>query len=81
MKVGHHPDRVPPAEVVVSGDRGRQPGAARRAQAGQAVLHRGDLLAGSAAQRLIAVAGTHGKTTTAGMAAHALAACGRDPRS
>ncbi len=48
--------------------------------AGAAVLHRGDLLAElSRLKRTIAVSGTHGKTTTASMAAHILLACGRDP--
>jgi UDP-N-acetylmuramate--alanine ligase len=47
---------------------------------GQRVLHRGELLAELCAlRRLIAVAGTHGKTTTTGMIAHALAAAGADP--
>ena len=41
------------------------------------VHHRGELLAEAAAmRRVIAVAGTHGKTTTTAMTAHALAACG-----
>jgi UDP-N-acetylmuramate--alanine ligase len=44
------------------------------------VLHRARLLAQvGALRRLIAVAGTHGKTTTAAMTAHCLAACGLDP--
>ena len=42
--------------------------------------HRGELLAELAAlKRCIAVAGTHGKTTTASMAAHALLRCDMDP--
>ena len=82
VKVGHHPDRVPPAaEVVVSTAIAADNPELRAAhERGQAVLHRGDLLAEAARlKRSIAVAGTHGKTTTAGMAAHVLAACGRDP--
>ena len=48
--------------------------------AGAAVLHRGDLLGElSRLKRTIAVAGTHGKTTTASMAALALLRCGREP--
>jgi UDP-N-acetylmuramate--alanine ligase len=44
------------------------------------VIHRGDLLAEAAAlKRSIAVSGTHGKTTTAAMAAHILTRAGRDP--
>ena len=47
---------------------------------GQRVMHRGELLAELCElKRLIAVAGTHGKTTTAGMLAHALGAIGGDP--
>jgi UDP-N-acetylmuramate--alanine ligase len=44
------------------------------------VTHRGALLGEvSRLKRAITVAGTHGKTTTSGMAAHALSAAGRDP--
>ena len=44
------------------------------------VIHRGELLGEvSRLKRAIAVAGTHGKTTTCGMAAHALSETGRDP--
>jgi UDP-N-acetylmuramate--alanine ligase len=43
-------------------------------------LHRADLLAQIAAlKRCLAVTGTHGKTTTAAMAVHALRGCGLDP--
>ena len=71
----------PDAEVVVStaiGDDNPELAAAR--ERGQAVLHRGDLLGEvSRLKRTVAVSGTHGKTTTASMAAHALRECGRDP--
>ena len=44
------------------------------------VIHRGELLAEvSKLKRCLAVAGTHGKTTTASMIAHALVTCGREP--
>ncbi len=44
------------------------------------MLHRGDLLGElSRLKRTIAVAGTHGKTTTASMTALALLECGREP--
>ena len=47
---------------------------------GQTVLHRSELLAElCAAKRLIAVAGAHGKTSTSGMLAHALASAGAEP--
>ena len=50
------------------------------ARPGARVLHRGELLGEvSRLKRSIAVGGTHGKTTTAAMAAHALRECGRDP--
>ena len=62
-------------------DRRRQPRArASAASAASGCIHRGELLAElCATKRLIAVAGTHGKTTTAGMLAHALRAIGADP--
>jgi UDP-N-acetylmuramate--alanine ligase len=48
--------------------------------AGATILHRGDLLGElSQMKRTIAVGGTHGKTTTAAMAAHALREAGRAP--
>jgi UDP-N-acetylmuramate--alanine ligase len=44
------------------------------------VLHRGDLLGEvSRLKPCVAVAGTHGKTTTASMAAHVLVSAGMDP--
>ena len=47
---------------------------------GARVLHRGDLLGElSRLKRTIAVSGTHGKTTTAAMAAHVLREAGREP--
>ena len=80
--IGHDASNLPEgAEVVVStaiGDDNPELSAAR--DAGAAVLHRGDLLAeASRLTRTIAIAGTHGKTTTASMAAHVLVELGRDP--
>jgi UDP-N-acetylmuramate--alanine ligase len=80
--IGHDAGNVPEgAEVVVSTAIGADnPELVRARESGAPELHRGDLLAEAARlKRCIAVAGTHGKTTTAGMAAHALVACGRDP--
>jgi UDP-N-acetylmuramate--alanine ligase len=80
--IGHDPDAVPAdAEVVVSTAIGDDnPELARARERGQRVVHRGELLAELCAERrLIAVAGTHGKTTTAGMLTHALRAIGADP--
>jgi UDP-N-acetylmuramate--alanine ligase len=49
-------------------------------EAGSAVLHRGALLGEvSRLKPCVAVAGTHGKTTTASMAAHVLVSLGLDP--
>jgi UDP-N-acetylmuramate--alanine ligase len=80
--IGHDPANLPTgAEVVVSTaipDDNPELAAARAS--GAAVLHRGDLLGElSRMKRTIAVAGTHGKTTTASMAALVLRECGRDP--
>jgi UDP-N-acetylmuramate--alanine ligase len=52
----------------------------RAAELGLRQIRRGDLLAELASlKRCIAVAGAHGKTTTAAMIAHVLAACGYRP--
>ena len=56
------------------------PNGNRRVSEGLRVLHRGELLAELCAEkRLIAVAGTHGKTTTTAMLVWALRALGADP--
>jgi UDP-N-acetylmuramate--alanine ligase len=81
-RVGHDADAVPPdAEVVVSTAVGEDnPELARARERGQPVIHRGELLAELCAEkRLLAIAGTHGKTTTAGMLVHVLRAIGADP--
>jgi len=80
--IGHDAENVPPgAEVVVSTaipDDNPELAAAR--DGGATVLHRGDLLAElSRMKRTIAVGGTHGKTTSASMAALALLESGREP--
>jgi UDP-N-acetylmuramate--alanine ligase len=80
--IGHDVANLPPgAEVVVStaiDDDNPELAAARAA--GATILHRSDLLAEvSRLRRCIAIAGTHGKTTTACMAAHALIEAGRSP--
>ena len=80
--IGHDAANVPDgAEVVVStaiGDDNPELAAAR--ERGATVVHRGDLLGElTRLRRTIAVAGTHGKTTTASMAAHVLVEAGRDP--
>jgi len=81
-RIGHDAKHLPAgAEVVVSTaipDDNPELRAAR--ERGASVLHRGDLLGEvSRLKRSIAIGGTHGKTTTAGMAAHVLLETGRDP--
>src|SRR5215208_6759241 len=80
--IGHDTANVPEgAEVVVSTAIGEDnPELARARALDAAVLHRGDLLGEvTRLRRTIAIAGTHGKTTTASMAAHVLVETGRDP--
>jgi UDP-N-acetylmuramate--alanine ligase len=80
--IGHAAANVPGgAEVVVSTAIPEDnPELARAREFGATVLHRGDLLGElSRMKRTIAVSGTHGKTTTASMAALALIETGRDP--
>ena len=80
--VGHDADQVPAdAEVIVSTAIAEDnPELARARERGQTVLHRGELLAELCAKRrLLAIAGTHGKTTTAAMCIHALRETGADP--
>ncbi|HEX6782689.1 MAG TPA: Mur ligase domain-containing protein [Solirubrobacterales bacterium] len=80
--VGHDAENLPEgAEVVVStaiaADNPELELARRR---GAEPIHRGQLLAELCAEkRLIAIAGTHGKTTTTAMTAWALRAIGADP--
>jgi UDP-N-acetylmuramate--alanine ligase len=80
--IGHDEANLPEdAEVVVStaiNDDNPELALARKRR--QAVLHRGELLAELCAERrLLAVAGTHGKTTTTAMAVWAMRAGGADP--
>jgi UDP-N-acetylmuramate--alanine ligase len=80
--LGHDADQVPPdAEVVVStAVQEDNPELARARERDQRVIHRGELLAELCERRrLLAIAGTHGKTTTAAMCIWALRATGADP--
>ena len=80
--VGHDAANLPEgAEVVVSTAIAEDnPELAAARKRGLAVRHRGELLAELCAEkRLIAVAGTHGKTTTTAMLVWALRALGADP--
>jgi UDP-N-acetylmuramate--alanine ligase len=80
--IGHDAANLPEgAEVVVStaiGDGNPELSLARERD--QKVIHRGELLAELCAEkRLIAIAGTHGKTTTTSMTVWALRGLGEDP--
>ena len=80
--IGHGAKNVPEqAEVVVSTAIPEDnPELATARERGQTVLHRGDLLGEvTRLRRTIAVAGTHGKTTTSSMAAHVLLESGLEP--
>ena len=80
--VGHDAENLPKgAEVVVSTAIGPDnPELALARERGIEPIHRGALLAEICAEkRLIAVAGTHGKTTTTAMLVWALRALGADP--
>jgi UDP-N-acetylmuramate--alanine ligase len=80
--VGHKAANLPEgAEVIVSTAIGEDnPELSLARERGQQVTHRGELLARLCAEkRLIAVAGTHGKTTTTAMIVWALRAIGADP--
>jgi UDP-N-acetylmuramate--alanine ligase len=80
--IGHDAANLPDgAEVVVStaiNDSNPELELAR--ERGLTVIHRGELLAELCAEkRLIAIAGTHGKTTTTAMTVWALRGLGEDP--
>jgi UDP-N-acetylmuramate--alanine ligase len=80
--IGHDAANLPGgAEVVVSTAIGADnPELALARERGIEPIHRGALLAELCAEkRLIAIAGTHGKTTTTAMAVWALRAIGADP--
>jgi UDP-N-acetylmuramate--alanine ligase len=81
-RLGHDADQVPPgAEVVVSTAVPEDnPELLRARERGQTVIHRGELLAELCSKRrLLAIAGTHGKTTTTAMCVWALREIGADP--
>jgi len=80
--LGHSAVNLPDgAELIVSTAIAEDnPELARGREEGRRVLHRADLLAElTKLKRSIAISGTHGKTTTAAMAAHVLLRCGREP--
>ncbi len=80
--VGHEASHVDPDSVVVVSTAIREdnPELAIARTRGQLVIHRSQALALAATgMRFVGVAGAHGKTSTSGMLAIALAACGLDP--
>jgi UDP-N-acetylmuramate--alanine ligase len=80
--IGHDVANLPEgAEVVVSTAIATEnPELALARERGLTVIHRGELLAELCAEkRLIAIAGTHGKTTTTAMTVWALRGLGEDP--
>lgn len=80
--VGHEASHVDPRAVVVVSTAIREdnPELAVARERGQCVIHRSQALALAASgMRFVGVAGAHGKTSTSGMLAIALAACGLDP--
>ncbi len=82
VHVGHDPSAVVGADTVVvsSAIRETNPELAAARSAGLRVLHRSQALAAlMAGRRAVAVAGTHGKTTTTSMITVALRHCGADP--
>ena len=82
IHVGHRAEQLGDAATVVASSaiRDDNPELAEARRRGLRVLHRsaalGSLMLG---RRGIAVAGTHGKTTTTAMIAHVLSGCGFDP--
>jgi UDP-N-acetylmuramate--alanine ligase len=83
VHIGHDAAHLAPdasAVVVSSAIRAENPELAAARERGVPVVHRSDALAAlMAGTRPIAVAGTHGKTTTTSMLAVALTALGLDP--
>jgi UDP-N-acetylmuramate--alanine ligase len=82
VHVGHAAEQLGDAQTVVASSAIREdnPELAEARRRGLRVLHRsaalGSLMLG---RRGVAVAGTHGKTTTTAMVSHVLTACGFDP--
>ncbi len=82
VAVGHDPSHAVAADTVVvsSAIRATNPELLAAHELGRLVLPRAAALASLMAGRFgLAIAGTHGKTTTTSMLAVAMQACGRDP--
>lgn len=81
VQLGHDPALVDGAAAVVVSTAVRETNVelVRARELGIPVWHRSEALVRALeGQRLVAVAGSHGKTTTSAMVAHALHACGID---
>jgi UDP-N-acetylmuramate--alanine ligase len=82
VTIGHSPDNLGDADTLVisSAIRKDNPELVEAERRGLRILHRSGALASLMAdRRAVAVAGTHGKTTTTSMTTVALQACGVDP--
>ncbi|MDD5468003.1 MAG: UDP-N-acetylmuramate--L-alanine ligase [Anaerolineales bacterium] len=82
IAIGHRPENIAGADLVVrsSAVRDDNPEVLAARQAGIPVLKRSDFLGQLMLEnRVVAVAGTHGKTTTTAMLAWTLTALGEDP--
>jgi UDP-N-acetylmuramate--alanine ligase len=82
ISVGYSPGNLGTAQTVVAGSaiRADNPELAAARAAGLPVLHRSEALAATMAQdRVVTVAGTHGKSTTTSMIAVLLRGAGLDP--
>ena len=83
VRIGHRADNVPdaPAEIVFSS--AVKPDNVEREEGrrkGLGELHRADLLTRiTELHRTVAVAGAHGKSSTAALLAHVLSWCGKEP--
>lgn len=80
--IGHHPDHVERADAVVHSAAidAAHPELEEARRRGLPVLTRGEcLISLMEGSRTLAVAGSHGKTSTTWMAAHLVTACGLDP--
>lgn len=80
---GHHPDQVPDSATIVISSAITQDNPellAAKSKSGCNILHRSEYLAQLAKDhQVIAIAGTHGKTTTAALLSHVLQVCKYQP--
>ncbi|MBP3223388.1 MAG: UDP-N-acetylmuramate--L-alanine ligase [Actinomycetaceae bacterium] len=80
--IGHDGDNVPPGATVVvsSAIREKNPELIRARETNAPIMHRSEALAFVSQENdFVAVAGSHGKTTTSALLAHVLHGVGEDP--